>query len=173
MSSPEEFAENELLKTAFASRQVSASNDMLRGKVLMQTTGVIRTRRRLKRLGIGSALVACYFAGILTTSFFPGSDSRPSEVESDQLIAKTPVVAPEHVGKTPDQIADEAAAAEAAKLSRYELLRRDGARCEQRGDLTAAIQSYKDALEVATPEERAVSVNDDTWLLMALKNDQS
>lgn len=173
MSSSDHGDEIDLLAFASSSRVDSKANDALREKVLRQTAGIVRGRRRWKRARIAIALAGCYLAGILTTTLLQRSDLRPSDAEPAPLVAEVPIVAPETNGKTPDQIADEAVAAEAAKLSRYELLRRAGDQYEHRGDLTSAIQSYKRALEAATPQERAISVNDDTWLLMALKNDQS
>jgi hypothetical protein len=173
MSSPYEHDENELFAAAFASRRLTLADNVLREKVLAQTAGVIRSRRRLKRVGIAASLVGCYLAGVLTMSLARNLDSSFDDTASNQLVAKTPSVASENFGKTPDQIADEAAQAAAAKLSRYELLRRAGDRYADEGDLAAAIQSYKNALRVATPEERTVSVHDDSWLLMALKNDHN
>src|SRR5262245_10747372 len=122
MSSPDEFAEDELLTGAFTKRRLTSSNNSLRDQVLSKTTGVIRIRRRLKRAAIASSLVACYIAGMATMAIFQPAGSNPAGVEGSMLVEKAPVVAPENTGKTPDQIADEAAAAEAAKLRRYELL---------------------------------------------------
>jgi hypothetical protein len=173
MSSADKFAEDELLTSAFAARQLSLSSESLRDQVLSRTTRVLRTRKRIKRVAIAGSLVACYFAGIATMAVFERTVLAPTKVEESMLVEKSPVVAPENISKTPDQIADETAAAEAAKLSRYELLRRDGDRYADRGDLVAAIESYKNALEVATPEERTISLNQDTWLMLALKNNQS
>lgn len=178
MSSPDEFNRSDSIADMFCLRPATDVNDVLRDRVLDRTSHAIRSRRRLKRAAMAAALAGCYLAGMLTTALVLPTNSVSAQNPSEAQLAKADVpdsTAPAIAdsGKTPDQIADEAVAAEAAKLSRYELLRRAGDQYEHRGDLTSAIQSYKRALEAATPQERAISVNDDTWLLMALKNDQS
>src|ERR1051326_414935 len=45
---------------------VDSADRVLREKVLARTTGVLRTRRRIKRAGAILALAGCYVAGALT-----------------------------------------------------------------------------------------------------------
>lgn len=158
-----------------------SANRALREKVLTRTTGVIRTRRRMKRAGPIAALAGCYLAGILTMSFLhvssptaPGSAgglTAQNTVHSDSNTAPPatrPLVRPEDDGVFPDS-----RPTTVAKFSPYDRLRRTGDRqLEDESDIAAAARTYRRALQFASPSERNIVPDKDTWLMMAMKNDQ-
>jgi hypothetical protein len=158
-----------------------SSSAALRESVLAQTTGVLRTRRRMKRLGIAAALAGCYLAGMLTMSLLhvPGLTTLGSaggltarveprsENGKGESMPLRPLVRPEDDGVVPG------APAVAAKLSRYDRLRRAGDRqLDDENDIAAAARTYRRALQLASPAQRNIAPGQDTWLLMAMKNDQ-
>jgi hypothetical protein len=58
-----------------------------------------------------------------------------------------------------------------AKVTRFEAYRRAGDRfLREPAQLSMAVRSYTNALSVASAEERAISPERDSWLLMALKD---
>ncbi len=60
-----------------------------------------------------------------------------------------------------------------AKLTPYDRLRQLGDRqLSDETDIPGAIRTYRRALQVASNDQRAVSVDHDSWLLMAIKSDQ-
>jgi hypothetical protein len=70
---PREMAIDDLLRCGCAAEQ----NDSRQEAVLAQTLGVIRRRRRLKRLGVALSLAVCYLAGIVTpVSWFLNRSDR-------------------------------------------------------------------------------------------------
>src|SRR5262245_11913241 len=178
---PDDF--DELLSDARRGTSDGPSADAaLRERVLARTTGVLRTRRRLKRAGVAAALASCYLAGLLTmlllhapSKTVPGSAENltarvepTSENGNGELAPVRPLVRPEDDGVIPG------AQAAAVKLSPYDRLRRTGDRqLEDDNDIAAAARTYRRALKFASPTERDIVPDKDTWLLMAMKNDQT
>jgi hypothetical protein len=143
----------------------------LREKVLRQTTSVIRTRRRWKRAGLAAVLVCCYAAGMGTVSVWrSGTTAAMVEQRADESAAPmAPSDRPEGIPKSHGraQVAGD-------KLTPYDRLRQTGDRqLEEQNDIAAAVRTYRRALQAATADERAVSVDHDSWLLLAVKSDQS
>jgi hypothetical protein len=148
------------------------ASQALRDAVLAQTTRTVRVRRRLRRAGTATLLLACYAGGIATMRFWPAgaAESHHANVElagvdqQDEPAALTdsrPLVRPED-----DQNID----VRAARLSPYERLRRTGDRqLQERDDMVAAARSYTKALQLASADQRSLDPDRDTWLLMALK----
>ena len=144
----------------------------VKGAILAKTQGVLRRRRYLRRAGYALALAGCYLAGMLTTSLTTpqapviAQQDRPAPVDHPAPIPASP----------PRQIAIEKPAKQQrpkvarGRPTRFEKLRRaaDRALLEQ-GDMMAAVTLYKKALDVAKPEELAISVERDNWLLISLK----
>ncbi len=175
--SVDEFESDDFLRDAFALKQANASNESLRIAVLTQTTGVIRNRRRLRRAGIAAALVGCYLAGMATVSLWRSSSPIDSPVGGLAERIATPSdgkgVVPAHKPVRPedDQIVDSQTLSALAKLTPYDRLRQAGDRLlEENGDIPAAMRSYKRALQVASVDERSLAPDQDSWLLMAVKN---
>lgn len=158
-----------------------ALNPALRDTVLARTTRVIQNRRRLKRLGAVAALAGCYLAGVLTMSVWRASAQLPRDSASSgdlaaqvqpksETLTNRPLIRPEDDGVIPGS----AAQTTVAKLSPYDRLRRTGDRqLEDENDIVAAARTYRRALKLAAPTERDVFPDKDTWLLMAMKNDQT
>ena len=133
----------------------------LRDQLLKQTLGVVRRRRRLGRLRWGGALAACYLAGMLTSRWFV-SGNEPRDGNTAIAVASSASVP--GVGQ---------AALSQAQVP-YETLRERGDR-EMKNPRTipSAIRRYSRALAEASHDQRAIDPERDTWLLMALKLDQS
>src|SRR5262249_18059382 len=158
------------------------ADPVLLEKVLARTTGVLRIRRRMKRLSVAAALAGCYLAGMLTMSLLhaPASDSAKGLAAHVEPMPKTgngesmplrPLVRPEDDGVVPSSSSQHA---ELVKLSPYDRLRRAGDRqLEDENDIAAAARTYRRALKLASPTERDIVPDKDTWLLMAMKNDQT
>ena len=166
----------------FVPRTPTVPNEALREALLAQTTGIIRKRGRWKRAGIVAALFACYLAGAATVSLWRLPESTRAANVGNSIAVATPngslATAPTSrlVRPEDDQIPDPAAKQRVAstKLTPYERLREAGdMQLEQRGDIAAAARKYQQALHVASDHERAIALDQDSWLLMALKHDQS
>jgi len=181
MFSPDDL--NELLSNSTHGSQ-DGTDSALRAKVLARTTAVIRTRRRMKRAGAVAALAGCYLAGVLTMSALrapaapisaaPGGLTAENTVHGDSNTAPPvtrPLVRPEDDGVIPSS---GPAARTVAKFSPYDRLRRTGDRqLEDDNDVAAAARTYRRALKLASPTERDIVLDKDTWLLMAMKNNQT
>jgi hypothetical protein len=128
----------------------------LREAVLAQTTGVIRRRRRMRQCILAVSLAGCYAAGLATAAL-----RTSAEQQAPPLVVASPLSKPS--GETG-----------AAKLTRQESVRRDADQCLlERGDVKEAVRRYDLFLKVASADDRAVTPEQDSWLLMALKNARS
>jgi hypothetical protein len=176
MSSPDNF-QNDPLDVVLGGKGKICSDDRLRQAVLAGTLGVIRRRRRLKRCAVAATLLGCYLAGMGTIVFWRsgGEDlSKPSarQIAKDNITHQLATVAPaplppDHAGP-PDQ------KAVYTPRSQFEVLRRAGDRYLQDPEkMQLAIRTYARALKYASADERAISPEHDTWLLMALKDAHS
>jgi hypothetical protein len=180
MSEPDEFVGDlaERLRPVADGR--SAAADALRKAVLNQTVGVIRFRRRLNKSILAASLVVCYLAGVATMSLrSPASTtvSRPSNTQT--TVDQSPPTLQESLA--PEMAKDslksqsgppnlENKQATRPKLARDEILCRQGDRSLADGNLKQAIRRYQLALNLAPADRRAIAPEQDTWLLMALKN---
>src|SRR5262245_59573342 len=177
---PDDFSD--LLSNALGEGTDVRPSSKLRETVLARTSSVIRTRRRLKRLGTLAALAGCYLAGVLSMSVWRASagqlprDSVPSGELASQVQHKSdslptrPLIRPEDDGV----ITGPSAQRTFTQPSPYDRLRRAGDRpLEDDNDIAAAARTYRRALKLASPTERDIVPDKDTWLLMAMKNDQT
>jgi hypothetical protein len=176
MSSPNEF-QNDSLDAVLGGKGNISGDNRLRHAVLAGTLGVIRRRRRLKRCAVAATLLGCYLAGMVTVVFWRsgGEDlSKPSArlIAKDNTTHQSTTVAPaplasDHAGP-PDQ------KAVYIPRSQFEVLRRAGDRYLQDPEkMQLAIRTYARALKYASADERVISPEHDTWLLMALKDAHS
>ena len=151
----------------------------LRGEILARTQGVLRRRRLIRRAGYALALAGCYVAGILTMSLAtpaPPAIAHQDQPAASNVASSTQAQAPQEVARETAPARDRPAvvrkrpAVAAVRQTRFEKLRKaaDRALLEQ-GDMMAAVTLYKKALDVAKPEELAISVERDNWLLISLK----
>ncbi len=169
MSTPEN-PESDPLHALVGAAASLPEDDRLRRSVLARTTGVIRRRRRIRRISITVALVGCYLAGAATVQLWragaPTPDrsvARDEKLPADDERQTPPIDRSEEPAQPGGQTAE-------ADASPYEVYRRVSDRyLTQQGDLSLALRYYCRALETASPEERAISA-EDSWLLMALKD---
>jgi hypothetical protein len=177
MSLPNEFP-NDRIEELLQLKQKSSADANLRQAVLSGTLGIIRRRRRVKRCMVAATLLGCYLAGVATVVLWrPGimnlsTRTTTPVVAETKLLPKTIVP----VALTPEEelAAIKAYKPTSAPKSRFEVLRRTGDRYLKDPDkLQLAVQTYSKALKYATAEERAISPEHDTWLLMALKDAHS
>jgi hypothetical protein len=178
MPEPNEYQDDEVDNLLQIDTEKSAPKGILRNGVLAQTIGVIRFRRRLKKGALAASLVACYFAGVATMGLrtpaqvvAPGTSNEQAaanQLPSQNSKSPTPAIV-EDKPKPQDNPNKQAA----PQPSREELLRREGDRLLANGDMKQAIRKYELALNLAPADRRAIAPEQDTWLLMALKNARS
>jgi hypothetical protein len=169
---PSDFSDELFESMASAVEGIPASSQ-LRDSVLSRTTGIIRTRRRVRRVGMIAALIGCYLGGVATVSLWPGSremgrvvaESATGNDESKENAAVQKLVQPED-----DQVVTDEAQPTTVQVTPYDRLRRAGDRqLERYADIPRATRSYERALQIASAEQRRIAPDRDTWLLMALK----
>ncbi len=144
--------------------------------LLLRTTRALRRRRRWKRLGLVAALAASYAAGVgtlwLCQATSPGTPAPQVTQQAADPVPKSPAVATlpplvEDVG-TPAVLLETLALN--SETERGHLFRLAGRRyVEEAGDLSAALRCYREYLNGATAKDLAISVEQDDFLLMALK----
>ena len=160
----------------------------LRDAVLAQTTRIIARRCWFRRSAVGLALVVCYLAGMGTMQAWrhdgPADTSCPLLAKSTSAVAD---VVPPSLTSEPQKTAAEVEPqaivkkdgqkqripeSTVPKRSRFEVMCEISDRYLYRdADTIAAIRGYRRALRVATPEEREICPQRDSWLLMALKQE--
>ncbi len=145
--------------------------DHLRQAVLQRTLGVIRHRRRLKRLGVAAALVGCYLAGIATIAVYRSAGEHGSKSPSEEIAVNSTATSDAaslliaDLGGPPDQ------KPKSPPLSQFEVLRRAGDRyLKDPEKLQLAVRTYSRTLKHASADQRAISSEHDSWLFMALKD---
>ena len=152
-----------------------AGDEKLRQAVLAGTLGVIRRRRRLKKCAMAGALLGCYLAGMATLAVWHwGGEKHASNPSAAQVAdgerssAAGKAELPPDVSGPPDQKAVYKVA------SKYDVLCRqaDGYMSDPE-KLQLAVSTYTRALKYASADQRAISPEQDTWLLMALKEAQT
>ncbi len=157
---PSEFSENDPLAPTDDVLGDLTVNAELRRTSLADTLGVIRRRRRLKRCVATGVLLGCYLAGVSTTASLRSREAAPQSVQN---VAVAPTVPPDFAGP-PDQKAVYKVA------DRYEVLRREAdLYLNDPENLQLAVHTYSRALKYASAAQRAVSTENDSWMLIALK----
>ncbi|MBL8827065.1 MAG: hypothetical protein JNM18_08770 [Planctomycetaceae bacterium] len=131
----------------------------LRERVLGQTLGVVRGRRRLRQVRNVSLWIGCFAAGMLTMHWVSAGPEVASPVVK-QTARATPAVAQKAAPKT--------------RHNAYEVQRRQGDReLSDPRRMESAVYRYSRALALASNEQRAIDPEKDSWLLMALKLDHN
>ena len=178
MSAPDERTPDPVEAVLAASRG-DLDTAGLRAALLERTTGIIRRRRRVRRFAVAAALLACYLAGAATAeTWWPWRPGAPATASHETVPGGGPATVadrpdsdgPPPVPQTPapDGVGQAVAT---AKISRFEAYRQAGDRfLKEPAQLSLAVRSYSNALSVASAEERAISPERDSWLLMALKD---
>jgi len=157
--------------------------DRTRLPLLAETTSVVRRRRMARRLGVVAALAGCYLAGLLTTWAVAARGGKPGPIRRDAPVVRQ-WAAPEETPQKAVPSVPESSPSRDARPRRpapgprgtavaradFEHIRRVSDRyLHEQGDLVTALHYYRRALKEASTEERAISVEKDSWLLMALK----
>jgi hypothetical protein len=134
----------------------------LRQEILLRSTGVLRRRRRWKRLAWAASLAACYAAGMLTMRWFtpPAAGVEVAAAPTQETKNETPPVV------------QSARAVENLALDstehRAELYRQAAGLYRKDGDLASWVRCKDNALAEAKKEDLTVSADDD-FLEIALK----
>jgi hypothetical protein len=154
------------------------ANADLRAALLERTTGIIRRRRRLRRLAMVAALAAVYLAGAVTAAtWWAWRPVAPAATPKESLAGGDTGPAAANRGPSEPEPRPRVSAPEGTqqavatvRASPFEVYRRAGDRfLREPAQLSLAVRSYRNALNVASAEERAISPESDSWLLMALK----
>ena len=149
------------------------NNLTLRDAVIQRSVAVLRRQRQLKRVGIAAALVSCYLGGMLTMSLVRNVNSSATVVTAAAPLAPSSPREPQRDNAVLPAELHEPALPE-IKLTPYDRLRKLGDRqLADETDIPGAIRTYRKALQVASADEMTLSLDHDTWLLMALKTDHS
>jgi hypothetical protein len=146
------------------------SSDSLRQALRTRTTGIVRWRRRFKKLSWAGALAACFMAGMATMYALDlrgGNVAEPVREMPTVAIKKVEPAPTEPPPKPAKVIEQEARAQPERQVAQ---LRKAGAMyLEQEQDYAAALRCYAQALDGADDRMLEIS-SSDTWLEMALKN---
>jgi hypothetical protein len=172
---PKRDAVEQFLETRFS----PADDPRARQGILLQTTRVLRRRRRMKQLSFLAALAACYAAGLGTMRLWmtaPASPTPATVVErTAEQTPEAPVPAPRPgalpLEKDPDVpavVIERVAFASDEQRARLLFLRAGNRYLENDGDMEAALRCYTQALASAKDEDLTISA-EDNWFLMALK----
>jgi hypothetical protein len=155
--------------------------DLLRARLLARTTSAVRRRRCLRRVAVVAALAGCYLAGMATTLACrslsaPSAASvveprTPENQRGERGERRGPVRDTPQCPRTEhDPRAHGSDAQHGVAGTEFDAIRRAGDRFfVEQGDVLRALDCYARALDRASPEELAISADEDNWLLMALK----
>ena len=113
-----------------------------RERLEARTRGVVRTRRRLRRLAQGSAAGVLYLAGVLSSGWWGGADAGMDPATSPGGTLATPAQHPAPDGRTPPPT-----------------------------DLVAAVEYYDELLD-REEDEGLAEGGSDHWLMIALRDDR-
>ncbi len=155
MPAPDDFDDG-LLDGALRADVPPHDTAPLRAAVLSRTVGVIRFRRRLSKGILAASLAGCYVAGLATMAFRSPAEQKTPSPPAIASSLPQPSNPPERESGP-------------AKLTRAEVVHRDADRCFERGDVKEAVRLYDLSLTLASAGDRAGSPEQDSWLLMALK----
>jgi hypothetical protein len=148
----------------------AARGDALKASLREKTTRVLRWRRRGKQAGIAGLLLLAYAAG-LGTMRLAGPLAKPAEI-APQETAQAPrqEVKPDLAAVQQDRPADQERLGSQQPERRADLLRRAGdLYLSEESDPSSALRCYTQSLNAGGQAALAFS-DDDTWLVMAIKN---
>jgi hypothetical protein len=146
-------------------------DDAFREAVLARTLGVIRSRRHMKRCVLAVSLLGCYLAGMASSGLWRHTVPAVS-ISTPQQAASAPEKPRGNVPSAPQGSAApvERRVAETKAARMENLRRRADRRVLEDGDVKSAVLDYERVLDLASTEQRAIAPEQDSWLLMALKN---
>lgn len=146
--------------------------DRIRPRLMAQTASVVRRRRTVRRLAVVVALAGCYLAGIATVQVFRGFPARPSEAvaEMSEVLQEGPSPAEPPRQREREVPAPAEEKEPAVAQTEFDAIRLAGdRRLHEEGDPLAALRDYSRALDHASAEDLALSYEEDSFLLAALK----
>jgi hypothetical protein len=141
----------------------SPADSQLRQRLRAETARQLRPRRTVHVAVIIAALGACYAAGAGTV-WALRSTPAPAVVEAPRIeppVSCEPEQSPQQI----ELAAEQSEGVDGAKL--YLAAARKFAR--ERGDWTAALRCYRNALDMSPAAETMVDPDNDDWLMTALK----
>jgi hypothetical protein len=152
----------------------------VRRQVLAQTISVVRRRGVMRRLGLAAGLAGCYLAGMVTVWGWAAASIPPDATAIEQPAS--PDAKPEEgIQPAPEQPRSpgvrrprpaqppRSGQGDVARAG-FEQIRQVSDRyLYEQGDIAKALHYYTRALDQATPDQREISLAQDSWLLMALK----
>lgn len=141
----------------------------LESAVLRKTVSVVRWRRRRRQLGNVAFLGVVYLAGLGTALLLEDPAPRPEGLTRND-VREPATVRPEEAS-SPEEILRRVPGAPPAEQRRLLKLAGD-TYLASHADVENALYCYRQLLELTRREERAPSA-DDSWLLVALKQDAS
>lgn len=164
-------ADSDPLGDLAARSQPSERDTALCRIVFARTTQVLRRRRATRRFGLALLCVGCYLAGAISvrlTSVAGIADER-------HVAHTTPQHSPNVTSSLPLEDSSQSSSSQAQPPEdTYQAFCDAGGHAwRETGDLPTAIRWYAKALEVASPKELAISVANDDWILMSLKEARS
>ena len=145
--------------------------------VLSRTMAVVRSRRRRRHLGTLAVFLTVYAAGLGTALLFstesaaPLSPSPASVPPANPARTETNATAAVEVALAPAEILRQVRGAPPGEQRRLLKLAGD-AYLSPHADIEKALYCYRQLLELTTPERKGISEPDDSWLLLALKQDR-
>jgi hypothetical protein len=153
------------------------AGDPLRQTLFLQTTRLLRRRRRWKRCAVVAVMAACYVAGVMTMRFWVPA-AKPEKVTAKRHPTQTPRPPAPKKKKQPaslPQVEESALTLEWRAIDnpkdRFELYRRAGDLYLQDNDVPSALRCYRGALDAAPARARVFSTHDN-WLFMIAKEER-
>jgi sugar phosphate isomerase/epimerase len=171
MNDPHELSD-EQLDALLASCQQPIGADAFRHELFRQTARELRRRRWQRRAAVAASLAACYLAGVLTVGW---PASKPTEDVPAMVQAKpeaSPIPTPPETELALAAPVLERLAEIAERGQRARLYLVAGRRYEEANDIRSAVRCYYNFCDWGTAQERAISPEDDSWLLMTVKADK-
>jgi hypothetical protein len=181
MMNPQQRPEADPLAELLGPPDAILEADLVRDALFAQTTRVLRARRWARRGAYAATLVVCYAAGLATMLVVHRNTPHSVEVETavdhgaghatpDAIIPAEP---DEQGSPSAEEPTETLASLTVPTRASFTFYRTAGDyQLLQQGNLQAAAWLYARALEMATPEELAISPDSDNWLLMSLKQSQ-
>jgi len=157
--------EHDPLETLLGDRSLG-HDESLRSDILGQTSVVLRWRRNVRRVKFVAALVVCFLAGAISMRLWQSPIEKDSPMVAEEIEKNVP-----QEPSAPVQIAVATTKKRTPRQVGFEEIRGVSDRyLQEQGDLPTALQYYSRALDQASTDEMSVSVDEDSWLLMALKS---
>ena len=138
----------------------------LQAKVLTQTAVVVRSRRRRRHVKTLALFLVVYTAGVGTAVLLQSQASGPDHLSRPDSTRDA------EVALAPAEILREVPTASPSEQRRLLKLAGDSY-LSSHADVERALYCYRQLLELTPTERKGLPKPDDSWLLVALKQDRS